>query len=202
MKLFYFMLFLMLSLASCKESKEVEPKVEGTIVIKNFEVHKKDLVLDQLEGRWYYKNEPFNGYSIKSHDNGAIGERLGYVDGKREGIFKQWSSNHVLRVQSYYKHNRLDGIYKTWWENGTLSEESHYVDGVLHGTQKHWYDTGEIAKERNLVEGKEQGMQKAWLKNGKLYVNYEAKNGRIFGMRRANSCYKLKDEVVIRDKKI
>ena len=42
-------------------------------------------------------------------------------------------------------------------------------------------------------------MQKAWLKNGKLYVNYEAKNGRIFGMRRANACYKLEDEIIIRN---
>ncbi|MGS0524987.1 toxin-antitoxin system YwqK family antitoxin [Zobellia nedashkovskayae] len=87
-------------------------------------------------------------------------------------------------------------------ENGTLSEESHYVNGVLHGEQKYWYATGEISKVRNLVEGKEEGMQKAWLQNGKLYVNYEAKNGRIFGMKRVNSCYKLQDEVVIRDKKI
>jgi len=41
-------------------------------------------------------------------------------------------------------------------------------------------------------------MQKAWLKNGTLYVNYEAKNGRVFGMRRANSCYKLEDETILR----
>ena len=49
------------------------------------------------------------------------------------------------------------------------------------------------------MEGKEEGLQKAWLPNGTLYVNYEAKNGRIFGMLRANSCYKLENEVVVRD---
>ena len=62
--------------------------------------------------------------------------------------------------------------------------------------------TGQIAKLRNLVDGKERGVQKAWLANGKLYVNYEAKNGRVFGMRRANSCYKLEDEVIIRNKRL
>ena len=55
-------------------------------------------------------------------------------------------------------------------------------------------------KLRNFADGKEHGFQKAWLANGKLYVNYEAKNGRIFGMRRANSCVRLEDEVVIRKK--
>jgi hypothetical protein len=39
-------------------------------------------------------------------------------------------------------------------------------------------------------------LQQAWLENGTLYVNYEAKNGRIFGMNRANLCYKLKNEKV------
>ncbi len=44
------------------------------------------------------------------------------------------------------------------------------------------------------------GLQQAWLKNEKMYVNYEAKNGRIFGMRRANSCYKLENEDVVLSK--
>ncbi|MGS0524986.1 hypothetical protein ACU8V7_07030 [Zobellia nedashkovskayae] len=98
MKLFYFMLFLMLSLASCKESKEVEPKVEETIVINNFEVLKKDLILNQIEGRWYYKNEPFYGYSVKFHANGALGERLGYVDGKGKGF----SNNGPITMYSAF----------------------------------------------------------------------------------------------------
>ena len=35
-------------------------------------------------------------------------------------------------------------------------------------------------------------------KNGCKMVNYEAKEGRIFGMRRANSCYNLKKETVVK----
>jgi len=59
-----------------------------------------------------------------------------------------------------------------------------------------------LNKSRNFVDGKEHYFQKAWLANGKLNVNYEAKNGCIFGMRRANSCYRLEDEVIIRKKKL
>ena len=70
----------------------------------------------------------------------------------------------------------------------------------MQGVSKEWFSNGQLSKLRNLVDGKENGFQKAWLQNGKLYVNYEAKNGRIFGMRRANSCVRLEDEVVIRKK--
>jgi hypothetical protein len=45
-------------------------------------------------------------------------------------------------------------------------------------------------------------LQKAWLENGTIYVNYEAKNGRVFGMKRANLCYQLKNEKIEESKKI
>jgi antitoxin component YwqK of YwqJK toxin-antitoxin module len=70
------------------------------------------------------------------------------------------------------------------------------VNGQRHGLQKIWFLNGQLAKRKNLNEGKEEGLQQAWLENGTLYVNYEAKNGRIFGMNRANLCYKLKNEKV------
>jgi hypothetical protein len=74
--------------------------------------------------------------------------------------------------------------------------ESNYVNGQRHGLQKVWFLNGQLAKRKNLSKGREDGLQQAWLENGKIYVNYEAKNGRIFGMNRANLCYKLKNEKV------
>ncbi|WP_255571207.1 toxin-antitoxin system YwqK family antitoxin [Halomarinibacterium sedimenti] len=172
------------------------------IEIDTMEVLKEVLVLNQLEGRWYYNDQPFSGYSVKYHSNDTLGERLGYYNGKREGIAQKWSDHGVLRIESYYKENRLDSVYTTWWENGAIASQSYYKDRVKQGYEREWYPTGQLAKERQLVDGNENGLQKAWLQNGKLYVNYEAKNGRIFGMRKANSCYTLEDENIVRDKKI
>ena len=186
--------------SNCKEAPVYKSGVDQTIVINTFEVPKEELTLNQLEGKWYYKNEPFNGYSLKKYSNGTVEERLGFYKGKREGVAKRWSEIGVLRVESYYKQNRLVGSYKSWWENGVLGAEANYENGKMNGVSKEWHPTGQLAKERQLIDGKENGLQKAWLKNGTLYVNYEAKNGRIFGMKRANSCYQLKDEVVVRSK--
>lgn len=201
MKPLLFILIAILSLTSCKKTSDKKSTIDKAIFINSFEISKNELVLNQVEGKWYYKKEPFNGFSMKFHPNRNVEERLGFYNGKREGIAKRWSESGVLRVESYYKQNRLVGSYKSWWENGVLGSEVSYVNGKLNGVEKKWYPTGKLAKERQLVDGKEHGMQKAWLENGKLYVNYEAKNGRIFGMRRANSCYRLEDEDIIRTKK-
>ncbi|WP_396590504.1 toxin-antitoxin system YwqK family antitoxin [Allomuricauda sp. R78024] len=186
---------------SCEHSSE--PKKNGASeekIIANVQVAKDSLVLNGNEGNWYYKNQLFTGYAVKYHMNDSLQQKVGFYEGKKMGIAKVWFPNGILKIESHYNQNKLVGSYKAWWNNGVLASKANYVDGKIQGIEKKWYKTGELAKSRNLVDGKEIGLQQAWLKNGKLYVNYEAKNGRIFGMRRANSCYKLKDEEVVLSK--
>ncbi|MDW5290982.1 hypothetical protein [Formosa sp. PL04] len=204
MKTLYIIPFVLFLFTNCDKTL-VDKKnvaIQEPVVINNIEVLKNDLVLNQIEGKWYYNDLPYSGYSIKLYPNDTIAERLGFVNGKREGVARKWSEKGVLRIESYYKENRLDGVYKSWWDNGALSAKSNYTNGIKQGVEEEWYPTGQRAKQRQLVNGKENGLQKAWLQNGTLYVNYEAKNGRIFGMKKANSCYKLENEVINRDEKI
>ncbi|MBP0903319.1 toxin-antitoxin system YwqK family antitoxin [Mariniflexile gromovii] len=199
-------LLLVVCLSGCKQAskdafadnQEVEEQNQS-VIIDTTVVAKSQLVLNQIEGTWYYKSKPFNGYSLKFYNNGVLQEKLGFLNGKRQGIAKRWSELGVLRVQCYYNQNNLVGIYKSFWENGELSEESTYENGVKQGVEKQWYDNGQLSKLRHLVDGNEVGMQQAWLKNGTLYVNYEAKNGRVFGLLRSNLCYQLENEKVIKD---
>jgi antitoxin component YwqK of YwqJK toxin-antitoxin module len=206
MKKIISILVLVISFYSCKEKATVEEVANKATSIKNnvisiakVEVDKKKLFLNQIEGKWYLNKEPFNGYSLKYHNNGTVIEKLGFYNGKREGKAKRWSENGVLRAAFTYHQNKLEGVYETWWENGAISEKSTYANGFKEGEEKQWYPDGQLAKWRHLSKGKEKGMQQAWLKNGTLYVNYEAKNGRVFGLKRANLCYQLKDEVVTRN---
>lgn len=200
-----FIVLLAVTVFNCKEKALVDKDdtaflfAKEVFIVPPMEVSKKELALNQNEGKWYLNGQAYNGYSIKRYPNGNIEERWGFYKGKREGIARRWSENGVLRVESYYHQNKLVGAYKTWWENGAIAEESYYVKGLKQGEERQWYPTGQLSKLRQLVDGNEEGLQKAWLQNGKIYVNYEAKDGRIFGMKRANSCYKLEDEIVIRD---
>ena len=196
-----FFIILSILLISCNDHSLQEMDIaihaDKPITISDIEVLKKELVLNPIEGAWYYKNELFSGYSLRIYPNDTLAEKIGYIQGKREGIAQKWSENGTLRIESYYKNNRLDSTYKSWWENGVLASQSNYSKGVKEGVEREWYATGVLAKQRNLDNGQESGLQKAWLENGTLYVNYEARNGRIFGMRKANSCYKLEDEIII-----
>ncbi|MDF4203007.1 toxin-antitoxin system YwqK family antitoxin [Maribacter sp. SA7] len=196
--LFTFVFLLFISLSGCKHTTEKSQSNKEQLVIENVTKFKDELELNQLEGTWYYKNSPYDGYSLVLHENGQLAEKVGFIDGKRQGVAQRFSTTGALRVEYHYKDNRLEGSYKTWWKNGQLAQEASYVNGKIHGVEKKWYTDGQLAKERQLVNGKEEGLQKAWLQNGTLYVNYEAKNGRIFGLRRANSCYQLEDETVVR----
>lgn len=200
----FFTVILVVSFLNCKQSTENifseennTIKSENIITIKDVEVLKSELILNQLQGIWYYKEEPYNGYSLKYHENNTIKEKLGFYSGKRQGVAKTWSENGVLRIESYYNQNKLVGVYKSFWENGNLALEVNYVNGKKQGEEKQWYSNGKLSKLRLLKDGKENGIQKAWLPTGQLYVNYEAKNGRTFGLMRANSCYKLENEKVI-----
>jgi len=188
-----------LSCQSLTDTETMDVSVE--ISINNVEVLKSNLQLNGNEGNWYYKDSLFNGYAVRYHDNGGLLEKIGFFNGKKEGVAKIWFSNGILKTESYHNQNTLVGSYKTWWDNGVLASEASYEHGRLQGEEKQWYKSGELAKLRNLDKGMEKGLQQAWLKNGKIYVNYEANNGRIFGMRRANSCYALENEVVIRQSK-
>jgi len=159
-------------------------------------INKDSLFLDGNKGVWYNKNKAYTGYSVRYHRNDTLMEKIWYQKGKKEGIARTWFSNGCLKSEYKYKANRLNGEYIAYWENGVKGTEAYYENGKLHGLEIKWHQSGMIAKKRQLVYGQESGIQKAWLKNGKLYVNYEAKNGRIFGMKRANSCYALEDEIV------
>mgnify|MGYP003651573013 FL=1 len=171
-------------------------KNDKTKVVADLEVAKEDLKLNPKEGKWYYQNKPFNGYSVVYYANDTLAEKVGYYDGKKEGKAFKWFADGTLKKEYFYVANHLDGTVKTWWPSGAPSTESHYVNGTKHGEQKVWYANGQLSRKTQINNGKEEGLQQAWLENGKLYVNYEAKNGRIFGMKRSNLCYELEDEIV------
>ena len=164
--------------------------------IAEIEIAKEELVLNQQEGKWYYDGKAFDGYAVIYYPDGSFAEKIGYYQGKKEGLAQKWYSNRTLRYEAYYKKNRKHGKSRAWSPEAVLIQESNFVEGVADGIQRQWYESGQPFKETNFNMGKEEGLQKGWLENGGLFANYEAKNGRFFGLKRANACYSLKEEVV------
>ena len=172
---------------------------DGEVIrIPDKEVHKSELRLYPNTGQWLYQGLPFNGFALTCHPNGAVAEKIGFHNGKKQGIALKWYADGTLAGKKNYVENRLEGVARAWWPNGVLSSESHYVNRQRHGKQKKWYPNGKMARLMHFDRGKEEGLQQAWLRTGKLYANYEAKNGRFFGLKRSNLCYQLEDETIQR----
>ncbi len=167
---------------------------------ENYELLKKivthdSLVLRPNEGLVYLESRPFTGTGINQYARGRQARSIQYLAGKKEGLYQKWFEDGTLSYEAHYRKGKRVGTAKSWWKNGQLRSISRYENGVLHGKQEQWYKSGALFKEMILAMGKEEGMQKAWRENGKIYNNYEAKNGRIFGLKRANLCYELDNEI-------
>jgi antitoxin component YwqK of YwqJK toxin-antitoxin module len=192
----YILLLLLCVFGSCKKQVAESTSISLGKEIVNILIKKEEIKLNPLKGQWYYNKKPFNGYAVVYHKNKSVSEKIGFFNGKREGSYYKFFKEGSIKNEGYYLQNKLHGIKLNYFKSGKIYSESNYVNGQRHGLQKIWFLNGQLAKRKNLNKGKEEGLQQAWLENGILYVNYEAKNGRIFGMNRANLCYKLKNEKV------
>lgn len=157
------------------------------------EVPAAALTLRPELGRWFHQGKPYDGYAVKRGASGAVLERIGYLDGKKQGVARSFYPDGSLRRRASYHRNRLHGVVEFFGATGTLVSLARYDFGVLHGEQRSWYPDGSPYKQRTLAYGREEGLQRAWRRNGKLYVNYEARHGRIYGLRRPTLCFQLED---------
>lgn len=155
-----------------------------------------ELILHPTIGLVYSQDKPFTGTKWVQYESGATSEKIQYYAGKKHGYHRKWFPDGQLGYEAIMINGKHDDTAHTWWSNGNLRSESHYQTGNLHGQQLQWYQSGPLFKERNIAMGREEGQQRAWRENGKIYNNYQAKNGRIFGLKRANLCFQLDDEVV------
>ncbi len=182
---------------SCnKEAIESSKVTEQFRRVEAVFIHKNQLELNQLNGIWFYNKRPFNGVALNYYSNGAVSEKTGYKNGKREGETVKFFEDGTVKIEACYQSNKLKGKKVVYFPNGKILSISNFKNGKRNGIQKIFYASGQLAKKKNMSNGLEDGLQQAWLENGKLYVNYEAKNGRIFGLNRANLCYKLKNEKI------
>jgi len=187
---------LVLLFSACQQIDDHTSVIAHTRLIKHVSVLADHLELRPQEGLVYYQNEPFTGLSLDYYPDGTKSTTIEYLGGKRQGIYRKWFENGALSFEANYQSGKRDGTSKTWWSNGNLRTISNHKMGVPHGIQKQWYQSGAKFKHIELNHGIEEGLQQSWRENGKIYNNYEAKNGRIFGLKRANLCYELEEEII------
>jgi antitoxin component YwqK of YwqJK toxin-antitoxin module len=108
----------------------------------------------------YYKNEKneFIGKYTKYFENGKLKIESFYKNNKLEGTYKQYYQDGELKIECFYKNNNLEGTYKTYYENGKLRELYFFKDHTKQGIGKSYYpDNNELEYQcfykNNLPDG-------------------------------------------------
>ena len=106
----------------------------------------------------YYKGEVINGKKEGLHrdwhSNGQLEEEVSYVDGKSQGLSRNWYSNGQLRGEGSYINDISQGLYRNWHSNGQLEAEGSYVNGKKEGIHIEWNSRGNITDKASYVDGK------------------------------------------------
>ena len=94
------------------------------------------------------------------YPSGKIKLEYTLVNGKKEGIEKQYDEEDGLIFESNYKNGLMHGKHIQWsdYSNGIKYNESDYIAGKLHGIEKIYNNDGSLLRERNYVNGVIEGL--------------------------------------------
>ena len=92
------------------------------------------------------------------HKNGQLKTQYSAIEGKREGLVKDWYENGQLYTESTWMKGELNGVYRNWRENGQLRQELPYVNDKLQGVGNFWRENGQSLTPKCYKAGEETDM--------------------------------------------
>lgn len=133
----------------------------------------------QRQGFWQIKNSEKN---LPGYEPDQIVEEGRFVNGKKEGVWKQYYPNDKLKSEITYVNNIPNGYSKFYYKNGNVSEEGIWKINKWDGPYKYYYDNGQIAYDWNFLNGKREGKQKYYYENGQVHYDGEWAGGQENGV--------------------
>jgi antitoxin component YwqK of YwqJK toxin-antitoxin module len=171
----------------CQKRNEVSE--QSSVVIPDVEVSSQDTTLSLQQGILFSKGKTYSGFVIEKYENGQIGTKMGYLNGKLEGNQVKFYPDGSKMEERFYKDNRKNGTHLGWWQNGKKKFEYIIKDDVPTGEHHEWYENGQLYSFATFDQnGQPEGKQQMWYSTGQIKQNYVMKNGRRFGFLGAKGC--------------
>lgn len=139
---------------------------------KSNKVSEGKVVNKRFEGEWKYYHE----------DSPAIMTLESYVDGKLNGVRKVFYISGKLAEETTYVNGVKEGPYKNYAENDVVMEETFYKNDEYNGKAIFRTPTGQIASQGLYQNGKKVGMWQV-LEKGKVKEVNMNKQGKKFQKR-------------------
>jgi len=156
-------------------------KMVQNCVEKQFDIHGHQWYQQTLNGRNFRDPDPTNQrVDFHTGESESSGYDYFLVNGKRNGLYKEWYYNGKHSDSIYYKDETLDGWRVQWLENGHLANYSHYKNGKVDGIYMSWWPNGQLGD--SLYEKDGSGVYLEYDKDGKMisdvYIAYGEKFNR------------------------
>jgi antitoxin component YwqK of YwqJK toxin-antitoxin module len=100
------------------------------------------------------------------------------INGRKEGLWKIYDENGILREYNSYKNDTLNGPQITFDKNGKIYTKAHRKMGIFVDSFLLYYDNGQISNESWFnSSGRQQGVYKMYHNNGQLKAIGYSVNG-------------------------
>ncbi len=148
----------------------------------------------------YGQNGNYNWQTTYS-ENGQIIDSVNTLNGKLNGISKQWYPNGNLEYIQTFKNDSLTGYFCSyhengqkrqegkrwqeladdtlidWYSNGQIKAKRYYEKGLKQGPYYHWFESGEIQVEGSFIDDKKNGLYQEYYENKRLKKKGNFSNG-------------------------
>jgi antitoxin component YwqK of YwqJK toxin-antitoxin module len=125
---------------------------------------------------------------IERYASGSLKSITPTLDGRRDGIVREWYESGLPRTELGYARGEKTGRHRTWWPTGSLREVGLYWHDARVDEYRAYYSSGAPYERRHYASGHEAGLQQSWSEDGALFLNYEVRDGRRYGFVNAKPC--------------
>ena len=124
----------------------------------------------EMGGKMFKENErkPFDGIVFDlSKETGNIILEYRMVNGLKNGLYQEWSSDGILIKKGKYLNGIKIGLYQEWYANGNSQSKGKYLNGIKIGLWTEWVgNTNQQKKEINYKDNNIR-IETVYYRNGK-----------------------------------
>lgn len=137
------------------DGEQLQYNIAG--ILRKKEIY-KDGVLEKLEsffenGLPYkqenYRNGKLHGKYLEKTSEGHNCLEMNFLNGSKEGVFKQYSYDGWLKYEETYKDNTENGQFREYYKNGQIKREGNNLNGLKEGIWKRYDETGKLTEEEH-----------------------------------------------------
>jgi len=110
-------------------------------------------------------------------DNGRVATITSYINGKKNGIYLEFTNRGQVELRANYKDDTFDGTWASYKFGTRPIKEVNYKMGKIDGFYKEYHNNGKLQKEVGYKDGIQDGPFRQYNDEEKLIMEYEYKNG-------------------------